>query len=238
EAGAQCRADERGELVGAAADPALDALAFAARGGGPREHGVLGRHPALAVAAQPARHPLHHAGGAQHPGVAELGHHRALRMPAPAAGQPYRSQLVGLPPVWSRHHATLRQVTGPHGGRPRAGGAPPARGRHSYGLTISIPAPISSRSSASVGSTRGRTTAPAGSDQATVIRSTSRSTNPARPVGRVYGRASVPRLSWTLSRTIACCSGSAAQVTSTSTSSGWPGSRPRRKVRCQALKGL
>ena len=54
--GAQRAADQPRDLVGAAADPALDRLAVGAGVGRARQHRVLRRHPAEAAVLAPARH--------------------------------------------------------------------------------------------------------------------------------------------------------------------------------------
>ena len=53
--------------------------------GGARQHAVFGRHPALAAAAQPGRHLLVEARGAEHMGVAEADQAGALGMLGDAA---------------------------------------------------------------------------------------------------------------------------------------------------------
>ena len=87
DAGAQRPPDQPGDLVGAPADLPADALAVVAGGRGAGQHGVLGGEPAEAGALAPARHALGDAGGAQHPGLAELDEHRALRVQGPVPGQ-------------------------------------------------------------------------------------------------------------------------------------------------------
>ena len=63
--------DQALDLLRAAGLLAARGLAVAPGIGGPREHAVLGREPALAFPLQEARHPVLDAGGAQHLGVAE-----------------------------------------------------------------------------------------------------------------------------------------------------------------------
>ena len=67
---AQRAADEPLNFMSPAGRPALVHLARRALGGGPRQHGVFRRHPALAGVAQEGRHRVLHAGGAQHLRVA------------------------------------------------------------------------------------------------------------------------------------------------------------------------
>ena len=75
---AQRAPDEPLDLVRPPADPALGRLAVRALGGGPRQHRVLGRHPARALAAQVRRDAVGDRRRAQHLGVAELDEARAL----------------------------------------------------------------------------------------------------------------------------------------------------------------
>src|SRR5690606_27963029 len=63
--------------------------------GGARQHSVLGRHPALALAAQERRHLVVDAGRAQYPGVAEAHQHRALGVTGEPALDADLAQLVG-----------------------------------------------------------------------------------------------------------------------------------------------
>ena len=92
----------------AAADAALDRLPVVAGVGRPRQHRVLGRHPAEPAAPAPARHVLLDAGRAQHAGVAELHQHRALGVVEPAPGQLHRAQFGRGTSVGSGH---ARQTT-------------------------------------------------------------------------------------------------------------------------------
>ena len=75
---AQRTTDQPLDLVGPAADAALRRFAVGALGGGARQHRVLGGHPAGALAAQVRRHAVLDRGRAQHLGVADLDHARAL----------------------------------------------------------------------------------------------------------------------------------------------------------------
>jgi hypothetical protein len=59
------------DFLRSAALLALGGLAAAAGVRGARQHRVLGRHPAFALAAQPRRQPLFHAGGDEHARIAE-----------------------------------------------------------------------------------------------------------------------------------------------------------------------
>ena len=74
----QAAADQALDLDGAPALLALGRLAVDALGRRTGQHRVLGRHPALARAAHPARHVLVDGGGAQHPGAAERHEARAV----------------------------------------------------------------------------------------------------------------------------------------------------------------
>src|SRR5690606_7706550 len=69
-------------------------LAVAAGVRGTRQHAVLGRHPALALAAQPAADAVLDTGGAQHLGVAETDQHRAFAMAGEVALDADRAQLA------------------------------------------------------------------------------------------------------------------------------------------------
>src|SRR3546814_10484482 len=60
-----------------------------------RQHAVLGRHPALALAAQEAGHAVLDAGRAQHAGVAEAHQHRAFGVAGEGALDAHLAQLVG-----------------------------------------------------------------------------------------------------------------------------------------------
>ena len=93
DAGPQRAADQPGYLLGPAAEAALDRLPVVAAVGRPRQHRVLGGHPAEPAAAPPARHVLGDARGAQHPGPAELHEHRSLGVIEPAPGQLHRAQF-------------------------------------------------------------------------------------------------------------------------------------------------
>src|SRR5699024_1252982 len=92
---AQGAADQTGDLVGAAPDPALDALAGRAGVGRAGEHRVLRGDPAGARTLLPARHALGEGGGAQHAGAAELDQHAALGVVAPVPGEAHLAQLLG-----------------------------------------------------------------------------------------------------------------------------------------------
>ena len=75
---AQRPTDEALDLVRPAADPALRRFAVGALGGRPRQHRVLGRHPAGALAAQVRRDAVGDGRRAQDLGVAEPDEARAL----------------------------------------------------------------------------------------------------------------------------------------------------------------
>ena len=77
--GAQGAADQALDLLAAAGLLALRRLAPAAGVGGAGQHAVFGGDPALAAAAQEARHAFVQAGGDQHPGVAEARSGRSPR---------------------------------------------------------------------------------------------------------------------------------------------------------------
>ena len=91
---AQAAADEAGDLVGAAPDLAAHGLTAGALGARPRQHRVLGGHPALAAALAPARNPLGEGGGAQDTGASECHEDRSLGVVEPVAGHGHGAQLV------------------------------------------------------------------------------------------------------------------------------------------------
>jgi len=86
-AGPQRAAHQPGDLVGPAAEAALDRLAVVAGVGRPGQHRVLRGDPAQAAAPPPARHVLGDAGRAEHPGAAEFHQHRPLGVVKPAPGE-------------------------------------------------------------------------------------------------------------------------------------------------------
>ncbi len=93
--GPQRAPDQSRDLVGATADAALDALSVVPAVRGAREHGVLGRDPALALAGQPARDAVGEGGGAQHLGAAEADQCRSLGVRAPTALDRDLTKLIG-----------------------------------------------------------------------------------------------------------------------------------------------
>ena len=119
--GAQRAADQPRDLVGAAADAALDGLAVRAGVGGARQHRVLGGDPPAALALEPARHALGERGRAEHPGAAELHQDAPLGVVEPAAGDADVAELVGGAAVRARGHAVTLAT------RVRARSAGPAR---------------------------------------------------------------------------------------------------------------
>ena len=98
---AQRAADQPLNLLRAAADLARGGFALRARVGGARQHAVLGRHPALARAAQKRRHAILDARRADHARAADLDQHRAFGVDVDAGRQLKRTQLVGLTEVCS-----------------------------------------------------------------------------------------------------------------------------------------
>ena len=80
--------------MGAAAHATLQRLARRTGVGGARQHRVLGGHPALTFALEPARHTLGEGCGAQHAGVAELDEGGTLSIAGPAAGNGDGAQFV------------------------------------------------------------------------------------------------------------------------------------------------
>ena len=104
---AQRTSDQALDLLRASALLAAGGLARGARVGGARQHAVLGRDPALALAAHERRHAFLDARGAQHAGVAELDQHRALGVAGEAAGDPDRAQLFGRAAAGSHGAALL-----------------------------------------------------------------------------------------------------------------------------------
>ena len=111
DAGPQRAADQPGDLVGAAADPALDRLPVVAFVGGRRQHRVLGGQPAEAGTLAPARHPGGHRRRAQHLGAAELDQHGPCRVLLETAGESHRPKFVVGPAV-SSVHAQKASATG------------------------------------------------------------------------------------------------------------------------------
>jgi hypothetical protein len=83
---AQGAADQTLDLQGASPLLAPGRLALHALVGGARQHAVLRRDPAAALALEEGRHPLLDTGGAEHAGVAELGQDRALGMTGKSPG--------------------------------------------------------------------------------------------------------------------------------------------------------
>ena len=103
DAGTQRAADQPGDLVRPAADPALDRFPVAAFVGRRRQHRVLGGQPAEAGTLAPARHPGGDRGRAQHLGPAELDQHRTRRVLLETAGESHRPKFVIGPAVSSVH---------------------------------------------------------------------------------------------------------------------------------------
>src|SRR3712207_3965324 len=116
-------ADGPADVGDPTADPALDRLAVAAGVGGPRQHRVLGGHPAQPRPLAPSRHALGDARGAQHAGAAELDEHRALGVVEPVAGDRHGGGLVGRA-AGGAGDAGRGEVGGR--GRPPRRGIPPA----------------------------------------------------------------------------------------------------------------
>jgi uncharacterized protein (TIGR00255 family) len=114
DAGAQRAPDQALDLQGAAALLAARGLAVAARMGGARQHPVFRGHPALALAAQERRNLVVHAGGAQHPGVAETHQHRTLGVAGEPALDADFAHLVGCATAGAGdvHVLRFRQKTG------------------------------------------------------------------------------------------------------------------------------
>ncbi len=111
---AQGAADEPGDLVRASADLALHALAVVAAVGRARQHRVLGRDPALALAGEPARHAVRERRGAQHLRAAERDERRAFGVAAPAALDRDGAQLVDGAPVGADGRGGGVGHSGPH----------------------------------------------------------------------------------------------------------------------------
>src|SRR5690606_16269615 len=113
-AGAQRAADQALDLKRAAALFAAGGLAVAAGVGGAGQHAVFGGHPAFALAAQEAGHAVLHAGGAQHPGLAEAHQHRAFGVAGVAAFKAHFAQLAGGAPAGALEggHGHLDHVAG------------------------------------------------------------------------------------------------------------------------------
>src|SRR5262245_11197651 len=80
-----------------------------------RQHTVLGRHPALALALQERRDPVLHGGRADDFGVAELDQHGALGMAEIVSRDRNGSELIRLSAVTTRHRLRSAGVIGPDG---------------------------------------------------------------------------------------------------------------------------
>ena len=102
--------------MGATADPSAYRFPAAALGARAGEHGVLGRHPALASALAPARHAFGEGSHAQDAGAAELDEHRALAVVQPVSGDGDGAQFIGGAPVFAGSGVS-------HGARLPASGA-------------------------------------------------------------------------------------------------------------------
>ena len=96
---AQRAPDEALDLVGAAAQPTLDRFALHALGGGGRQHGVLGRDPADALAAQVRRDAVLDRGRAEHVRVALPVDERRRRPLLHAQLDGHRAHLARCPPI-------------------------------------------------------------------------------------------------------------------------------------------
>src|SRR5690606_25343594 len=132
DAGAQRTADQSLDLQRAAALLAARGLAVAAGVGGARQHAVLGGDPAFALAAQERGHPVFHAGGAEHPGLAETDQYRAFGVAGKATLDAHFTQLVGRAAAGARE----RDAAVCHGADYRLGGA---RVYHSLLVGLGIP---------------------------------------------------------------------------------------------------
>ena len=140
DAGAQRPADQPADLVGAAADAALDRLAVAAGVRGRGQHRVLGGHPAQAGSLAPPRHALRDAGRAQHLRVAELDEHRPGRVLLETAGEAHGAQLVVGSSVSSFHHPHFR-VRSRHW-RPTSAAGQRGAGEPGGGGRVGNPGPV------------------------------------------------------------------------------------------------
>ena len=100
--------DQALDLVRPAADLAPDGFAIGPLGGGPRQHRVLGGHPAGALAAQVRRHPIDDGRCTQHLRVADPDAARALRPFLDAEREADRSQVDGPRPSARRWMAGCR----------------------------------------------------------------------------------------------------------------------------------
>ena len=100
---AQRAADQALDFLGAARLLAARRFTVGAGMGRARQHAVLRRHPALARALQPARHPLGERGRAQHSGAAEAHQDRPLGLVQTAALEAHGSQLVIGPAIGAGH---------------------------------------------------------------------------------------------------------------------------------------
>ena len=90
------------------------ALAACARGGRARQQRILAGHPALALPAQPRRHPILHAGRAQHTRPAHLDQRRALGIPKWIERDRQRAQIGRRTAITTRHRSLLAYSVGNH----------------------------------------------------------------------------------------------------------------------------
>ena len=178
----------------------------------PGQHRVLGRHPALAAAAHPARHVLVDRRGAQHPGAAERDEHAAGGHLGVVALEGDRAQLVGGASVGAGHGGTpvVRRACGrePSGGRcrrqrrlPALGGAAPGRaggcrGRRTRRCRRSTGSGAGRRSPARVAAGRARRASRRGGERGLVgrrherhVADPSRRRSPGRGTGSACSRA-------------------------------------------------
>ena len=101
--GAHRSADQALNLHRAAADFALRRFARRARRRRARQHAVLGRHPALAAAAQKRRHAIFDAGRADDARASDFDQHRAFGVQEEVWRDRGRTQFVGRAIVLSSH---------------------------------------------------------------------------------------------------------------------------------------
>ena len=123
--GTQAAGDEPLDLDGAPALLALGRLAVDALGRRARQHRVLGRDPALAAPAHPARHVLVDRRGAQHARLAERHEARAGGHLGEVALERHGSQRVGGAAIGTGH-----------GGVPLSGPRQATDGSPGYGLRV------------------------------------------------------------------------------------------------------
>ncbi|MNP32614.1 hypothetical protein D3C76_1258080 [compost metagenome] len=75
--------------------------------GSARQHAVLGRQPALALALEEPRHAVFDADGADDLGITELDQYGSLGVFGVVAGNADRAELIGSATTWTFHKGYL-----------------------------------------------------------------------------------------------------------------------------------